>query len=564
MLIIRNNRTMKWLTFILLLLAGSAMAQNPYVLMHTADSFFQKKDYTTAVNLADKFFEADTSCDGCAYDAATYNAYAGNKQKAFDYLRKAIQYGYIAGRLDLEPDFMSLHNEQEWPAVLKMMNDSRDGKFENNAKKRGGLLKEKYLSWQQQWQAGNMVHIKDLPVSGSAEDVYKNITGFNNYRQFTAFGRFLYLYYKYSDSVYVPYLVALPANYNPTIQYHVLVVLHGAVNHNELGYSADTFALADFQRHFTKYANIHNMIMVFPRGDSKINWMYPDDGFGITPGIIQYLKHLINIDDNSIYVTGHSNGATGSFNYLMKAPTLFAAFSGMNTRPRVETGGTFLPNALNRSFYAIATDKDYYFPPNGNDTLNTLMHDLGIDWTLDMHKGYPHWFPQFDDADAPVGKMFDAMLTKKRNPYQSNLYWECDDVAHGSCDWLRITALDTLQQPAAWQKDYNFSIHPWIYNEKPDSILDITKPAFRYPCKSGAVKASFNKNVFTIQASCVKGLQLFVSPQMADLSKPIAVIVNGKKVFDRKVGYDKAFMLNNFETNFDRKAVWVNKITVDL
>lgn len=555
---------MKWMILVLLILPVLLKAQGDYTLIHTADSLFEKKNYAEAVKLADKFFETDTTCDGCAYDAATFNAYAGNKQKAFYYLRKSIEYGYVAGRLDLETDFMSLHSEPEWPAVLQFMNDSRDGKYENNAKKRGRLLKEKYTNWQQQWQADNMMQVKDIATTGNGADIYKTLSNFNGYRSFTAFGRFLYLYYKLNDSVTVPYLVVLPEQYNPANKYSLLAVLHGAVNYNRLGDYADTSVLGGFHRHFTKYANQHDMIMVFPRGDGKINWMSPGDGFDVTPGIITYLKHLVNIDDNSVYVTGHSNGATGSFSYLMKAPTLFAAFSGMNTRPRVETGGTFLPNALNRSFYAIATDKDYYYPPNGNDTLNKLARDLNVDWTLDMHKGFPHWFPQFDDADAPVGKMFDVMLAKKRNPFHGKLYWECDDVTHGNCDWLQITALDTLQQPAAWQKQYNFSIHPWIYNENPDSILDITRPAFRYPRKSGAVKASFKNNVFTIQASCVKSIQLLVSPQMVDMQKPVTVIVNGKKVYDKKVVYDKAFMLSNFDKNFDRQAVWVNSINLSL
>jgi len=553
---------MRILILLLFLLPIAALAQDKWALMHQADSFFQKKDYAMAVKLADDFFMQDSSCDGCAYNAAVYNAYAGNKQKAMDYLKKAFYYGYGAGRLDLETDFNNLHDEPEWPAIVKMGRDSYDGKLENLPKIQGRMLKKKYSDWQRDWEQSNKISINS--VNTSPEQLYKTLTTLNGYKPFTAFGRYLYLYYKYNDTIDIPYLVVMPANYNPANSYPLLAVLHGAVNYNSLGYNADTFAVGSFHRHFTKYANQHNMIMVFPRGDGKINWMYPDDGFSVTENIIKYLKHYINVDDNSVYITGHSNGATGSFSYLMKSPSVFAAFSGMNTRPRVETGGTFLPNALYRSFYTIATDKDYYFPPNGNDTLNKLAHNLGIDWTLDIHKGYPHWYPQFDDADAPVGKMFDAMLAKKRNPYNKNIYWECDDVTHGVCDWLAITGLDTLAQPAAWHKQYNFNIHPWIYNENPDSLLDITKQAFKYPRKSGAVKASYSNNTFAIQASCVKGITLLLSPEMVDFRKPVTVLANGKKVFTGKIDYDTAFMLQNFEKNFDRQAVWVNKITLNL
>ncbi len=559
-----KNIAMRLFIITLFLLPVIAVAQDHYALIHKADSFFQRKDYAMAVKLADEFFTTDSSCDGCAYDAATYNAWVGNKQKAIEYLRKAFYYGYGAGRLDLETDFVSLHNEPEWPALVQMGKDSYDGKLENLPTIAGKAARKKYMAWQKDWETNNMASFKDIDTNGTAAAVYKKLVAFNNYKPFTAIGRCLFLYYRANDSVQIPYLVVLPsAQYNPAKKYPLLVVLHGAVGMagTRPPYYIDSAgAIQSFHRHFNKYAALHEMVTIYPVATKQYNWMAPDDGFGETPAIINYLKHLMNIDDNSVYITGHSNGATGSFSYLMKAPSLFAAFSGMNTRPRVETGGTFLPNALNRSFYAIATDKDYYFPPNGNDTLNKLAHDMGIDWTVDMHNGFPHWFPQFDAADAPVGKMFDMMLVKKRNPFHTNIYWECDDTTHGSCDWLQITALDTMQQPASWHKQYNFAIHPWISNENPDSILDITKQAFNYPRRSGAVNATYDSNVFTLETSCVKNIRVLISPPMVNLSKPVIVVINGKTVFNKKLDYNKTFMLENFVQNFDRVAIWVNYI----
>ena len=78
--------------------------------------------------------------------------------------------------------------------------------------------------------------------------------------------------------------------------------------------------------------------------------MTSDDGFFMIPKIVRTIKQSINIDDNKVFIAGHSNGATGTFSYLMKEPTMFAGFYGFNTHPKVYTGGTFIENTSNRSF----------------------------------------------------------------------------------------------------------------------------------------------------------------------------------------------------------------------
>ena len=88
--------------------------------------------------------------------------------------------------------------------------------------------------------------------------------------------------------------------------------------------------------------------------------------------------------------------------------------------------------------------------------------------------------------------------------------------------------------------------------------------AFRYPKRSGAIKATFAGNKFIIETSDVKSFSIYISPEMVDLSKPLIVTVNGKQYFHQKVKYDKEFMLAKFQQTADRKAVWVNHIDINL
>ncbi len=548
------------LSFILItLLPLFSLAQMPD-LLQKADSLYRAKNYSEAARLGEAFFKIDSTCDGCAFTIAKYHALAGESRKAIYYLKQAFKLGYASKYLDKQPDLNNLHEEKEWPDLVKISFENYNQYDIKRAQKRKELM-AKFKDWQKQWEADNQRSLKNIDTIGSAEQIYKRISSFNNFSDTKSFNNFLFLYHSINDSTDAPYTVLLPNNYHPNNSYAVLVVLHGAVKAiGDLAPYADSFVVGGFNRHFTKYAIANNMIVVYPYANSKYNWMDPDDGFSMVPSIVTYLKHFLNIDDNRVYLTGHSNGATGAFSYLMKAPNLFAAFTGMNTQPRVRTGGTFLMNAVNRSFYALATDKDYYYPPQANDTLLKLARNLGIDWKLDMNKGFPHWFPRFDAADEAVKRMFNQLTSKERNPFHEDIYWQCDDITYGRCDWLSITGLDTLKRPASWQKEYNFDIHPWIDNVNPDKVIDSTAKAFNYPRKSGTVKASFKNNQFNIQSSCVKSVKIYLSPEMVNFSKPLRISINGKQVFNKKVNYSKEYLLGEFEKKFDRKAIWVNTL----
>ena len=241
--------------------------------------------------------------------------------------------------------------------------------------------------------------------------------------------------------------------------------------------------------------------MVYPRGNKDYNWMYPDKGFFMLPAMLKQLKQVINVDDNKVFISGHSNGATGSFSYLMKQASPFAGFYGFNTRPIVATGGTFLRNILNRSFFNVSVDQDYYYPPQAHDSLNTVMKELMADYQDHRYIGFPHWFPQFDESEPAYKLLFNDINKRTRNPFHPDIYWECDDIKYGKCDWIKITALDIEAKKAAWQNDINFRINKWIVLDKSNKPInrDTSLNAFSYKKRSGAIKGSSNDNVFNMK-----------------------------------------------------------------
>ena len=369
-----------------------------------------------------------------------------------------------------------------------------------------------------------------------------------------------------NDTASTSYFVHLPENYTPERKYPMLIFLHGAVRYNDFADYQTQSILSGWNRFYTELADKHEVILVFPSGSKQFNWMIPDDGFFLIPSIVKEIKQSIHIDDNKVFVTGHSNGATGSFSYLMKQPTLFAGFYGFNTYPKVFTGGTFIENILNRSFINFSTDQDYYYPPGANDRLTDMMENLSADYEEHRYNGFPHWFPAFDESKPAHELLYADLLKRERTPLPSEISWEFDDDQYGAMDWIGAMKLDTLAKRAAWHQPLNFKIDKWLDYDDRDSLVvkEVNKKAFDFPRKSGKVEAKYENNTFHIKTSCLASLSINISPEMVDMNQKVKVFVNGKLYYEDKVHYDRNYMLSSFKANLDREQLWVDKIELRL
>ena len=295
-------------------------------------------------------------------------------------------------------------------------------------------------------------------------------------------------------------------------------------------------------------------------GINTLNWMNTEKGFDMVNAIVVHLKALLNIDDNRVELLGHSNGATGVFTYLIKSPTLYAGFYGMNTRPKVYIGGTFLQNGMTRNFYNFTTDRDYYYPVSAVETIDSLARSLGVNWHTQLNPSFPHWFPAMKESFEPMAKLFEDMRTRARDPYPTAIYFETDNVKYGTSDWIAITGLDTVAQKASWQIDPNFNITAWLDNNHPDKIIHREEMAFDYPRRSGAIKAARQGNDIYVETSDIASFSVRLNRVMVDYRKKITIYLNGNKIYSKKISPDKQFTLANFKAQLDRSAIWENEL----
>jgi dienelactone hydrolase len=555
---------MKKIITILLLLPIFAKAQSYELLVDSAlQTMWKGKDSLSSVVYYPAAYALYKQAFDCypdkveklgLYKAGYLAARLGHKQEAFRFLNSAVdqeQWSMILGRYASD-EFSTIIHDPQWPPLESKARMVRD-RFIKKLMDKQRKLEAQSIS--------SKLGLKNV----SAEEAYRMIKTYNQFPQLPR--DFMSLSFKINDSLQSPYLVCLPKQYDPHKSYPLLFSLHGGVL-NTTGFPEymDSTDTGGWNRFYTKYAQQNDVIMVYPNANKYYNWMSPDQGFFMVPGILKAIKQIVNVDDNRVFITGHSNGATGSFSYLMKQPAPFAAFYGFNTRPRVATGGTYIRNILNRSFFNVSTDEDYYFPPDANDSLTVLMKKIGADYQDHRYNGFPHWFPAFNDSEAAHQLLFADLLKRARNPFRPELYWECDDVNYGRCDWLSITQLDTAAKPAEWQTQLNFDIKKWKYFDAQDSLLtkDTLMKAFKYDKSAGAAHATYRNNIFKIKTSGLKRLSIYISPEMVNMKKKVSIEVNGKRLFKGVVMFDKARLLEEFYNSADRKAVWVNRIDLEL
>jgi len=554
-----------YLFVLLLLIASSVAAQDSYSAMSQAalETMWGAEDstgYRDALNLYEAAFKRfPDSIDHLGlYKASVLAGELKEYDKAFAYLTPVAEvevdefgnpgWAYIVG------DYSSSEYEN-------LLGDPRWKAMEVTAQKRKQLFFEKLKEAEAEFFASKGYDFKEAEPTKA---LYRELRNANPYLSKVQQSYSISL--PVNDTATTSYFVHLPKTYQPARKYPVLIFLHGAVRYNSFKSYQNKSVLDGWNRYYRDYAEKYGVILVFPQASRQFNWMVPDDGFFLIPNIVKQLKTGINVDDDKVFLSGHSNGATGSFSYLMKQPTGFAGFYGFNTYPRVFTGGTFIENVLNRSFINFSTDQDYYYPPAANDKLSDLMENLSADYKDHRYNGFPHWFPAFDESEPAYEILFEDLDQRKREAFPKSISWEFDDEKYGAIDWLSEIKLDTFASPSTWHEAMNFKIDQWLDYDDNDSLIveKVDRVAFPMPRKSGKIIARFANNIFTIETSRIKSFQIRLSPEMINVKKKVQVFINGKLCHNKKVSFNRSYMLNSFEQERDRTQVWVNYIKVQL
>ncbi len=255
------------------------------------------------------------------------------------------------------------------------------------------------------------------------------------------------------DGVRRPYVVYVPSGYNPQSPTPMLVHLHGVVGRpfidpDPTQYVGNTALMEDAEK--------SGWFVLFPFGQEGAVW-WDEVGMTNIAGQIRMMKSRFNIDDNRVYVSGISDGASAAFLYAMIRPTDFAAFAALNGSMGVgsEDGGhsTYAPNMANSSIYVTSADRDNYYPTSQMQKTIAMAEKAGANILYRKLQGeHIGSIIDYDYSDV-----FDYLAQHIRNSSPDTIIWETATPEFGVCKWLAIDEI-TTDEPADWHVDYNVAL----------------------------------------------------------------------------------------------------------
>src|SRR6185369_269214 len=220
--------------------------------------------------------------------------------------------------------------------------------------------------------------------------------------------------------------------------------------------------------------------------------------FNTISNVLIKLKEFLNIDDKKVFAFGHSDGSDGAFAFEIYRPSMFAGFVAYNSMlTNIFAYDIYLKNLLNRPLYLVHSDLDNLRAIEQTKAIVNILDSMKSPVTYKEYHGYKH-YDRHLQLDLPDSYRW--LKKTSRDPFESSIYWETDDVSNGSCDWIRIIGLDPDLLPAPWQKVLN----PRSYDKNEKKFTD--EPYYYKLNKSAAVVATHNANHFNIETSRVTEL----------------------------------------------------------
>lgn len=231
---------------------------------------------------------------------------------------------------------------------------------------------------------------------------------------------------------------------------------------------------------------------------------------------------IINADVNpdKVYLLGYSAGGDGLFQLAPRMADYWAAASMMAGHP----GDASALGLRNLPFAIYMGGADAAYKRNElaevwRLKLDSLEKQHPGSYIHDVHiyPGMPHWMSRKDTI------AISWLASFRRNALPSKVAWHQDDRHHSMFYWLGVPA-DQAETAA-------------------EAIVGISK------------------NVITIEKNDNATLYIYLNDKLANLDKKVKVVMNGKVLFNGKVGR-KAAIIEKTATRLDPQLVFSARLTL--
>jgi len=342
-------------------------------------------------------------------------------------------------------------------------------------------------------------------------------------------------------------IVNVPADYDPSKPVQLRVQLHGGVGRP----SPNPPARGDNPSGLSASGRTPNriegekQIYLHPSGWASAQWWDEEQVDNILRAV-DTLKRKYNIDEARIYITGISDGGTGVYYMALKEPNLWASYLPLNgsiaviRSPQNGADGEMYGNNLaNAPLYIVNGELDNLYPVNQVEPHLKWFQSMGVPFVFRPQAGAGHntaWWPTERESYEKF------VREHPRIAHPAKLSWETERTDRFNRNrWLVINELRQDASRETALKDRGF---------------------FQHTKLSGRVDVTRTGNTFDANVRDVAAFTLLLSPDVVDLSKPVAVTVNGKPAFSGVVKKDPATLLRWSARDNDRTMLYGAELKV--
>ncbi len=238
---------------------------------------------------------------------------------------------------------------------------------------------------------------------------------------------------------------------------------------------------------------------------------------------IDYCVACHDVNPDKVYLMGYSAGGDGAWQLATRMPDYWAAAAAMAGHP----GSAVMHNVRNMPFTNWCGGEDAAYDRNYQNTeigkeLDSLHLDDPKAYIYQTHilEGMPHWMNQRDTVAVTWMSQF------QRNPYPDKIVWYQEEVKRRTFYWISLP-----------EGDYEQYSQLRIHHEG---------------------------NVFTITHSDYDTFTIWLNDEMADLSKPITILYNGRTLFKGKVQRTEQNLRASLLERHDPRNMYPAKVLVKI
>ncbi|MFN7923200.1 MAG: 5'-nucleotidase C-terminal domain-containing protein [Bryobacteraceae bacterium] len=242
-------------------------------------------------------------------------------------------------------------------------------------------------------------------------------------------------YHSTVDNSDQPYRLFVPSRYDPQLAWPLVIAMHGTGGSENTLFDDAIYQVGPLKAAAEK----HGAIVASPlgRGVTEYRGIGENDVFCV----MEDVRKRYRIDEDRIYLTGHSMGGTGAAYLAMHHPDLFAAVAPLAA---AYSFPWIARNAASIPFLWIGGAKDSEFYHRGVAAGVERMRKFGAPVEQEVLPGEGH-----NGAVKDFDHVLEFLMQHKREPHPRRYYFEVDTPLHGAAYW---TVVERMERPGemAW------------------------------------------------------------------------------------------------------------------